>query len=80
MMVLRRKIGEVIRIDDNIRLIVHDIEHGKVVRFGIEAPADVAIHRLEVYAQIQQENQAAVAGDALAWLQQGAADDGAKNS
>jgi len=71
MMVLRRKVGEAIRIDDNIRLIIHEIEHGKVVRFGIEAPADVAIHRLEVYAQIQQENQAAVAGDVLAWLKRG---------
>ncbi len=78
MMVLRRKIGEVIRIDDNIRLIVHDIEHGKVVRFGIDAPADVAIHRLEVYAHIQEENQAAVAGDVLAWLQQGEKHDDSK--
>lgn len=71
MMVLRRKIGQSIRINDNIRLVIHDIQDGRIVRFGIEAPEEVAVHRLEVYEQIQQENKAAVAGDALAWLKQG---------
>ncbi len=70
MMVIRRKANEAIRISDNIRVVIHDIRHG-VVRFGIEAPDDVAVHRLEVYEQIQQENQSAVAGDTLAWLKQG---------
>ncbi|MDX8383235.1 MAG: carbon storage regulator CsrA [Ghiorsea sp.] len=76
MMVLRRKVGEAIRINDDIRIVIHEIQHGRVVRFGIEAPDDVAVHRLEVYEQIQEENKAAVAGDALAWLKQGAKDGG----
>ncbi len=75
MMVLRRKVGEAIRINDDIRLIIHEIQDGHIVRFGIEAPEDVAVHRLEVYAQIQKENQAAVAGDTLAWLKQGGSHD-----
>ncbi len=67
MMVIRRKVGQAIRIRDDIRIVIHEIRHG-VVRFGIEAPDDVAVHRLEVYEQIQQENKAAIQGDALAWL------------
>jgi len=70
MMVIRRKVGEAIRISDGIRVVIHEVKHG-IVRFGIEAPDDVAVHRLEVYEQIQQENKAAVAGDTLAWLKQG---------
>ena len=71
MMVLRRKVGEAIRISDDIRIVIHEIQHGKIVRFGIEAPEDIAVHRLEVYEEIQRENQAAVAGNVLAWLKQG---------
>ena len=70
MMVIRRKTGEAIRISEDIRVVIHEIKHG-IVRFGIEAPDDVAVHRFEVYEQIQQENKAAVAGDALAWLKRG---------
>ncbi|OIQ00638.1 MAG: carbon storage regulator [Zetaproteobacteria bacterium CG2_30_46_52] len=74
MMVFRQKIGDVIRISDDIRLIIHDIQDGRIVRFGIEAPAEIPVHRLEIYELIQQENQAAVAGDAMAWLNQGGHD------
>lgn len=74
MMVFRQKIGDVIRINDDIRLIIHDIQDGRIVRFGIEAPADIPVHRLEIYELIQQENQAAVAGDTMAWLHQGGHD------
>jgi carbon storage regulator len=51
--------------------VILDIQDGRITRFGIEAPEDVAVHRLEIYEQIQQENKAAMAGDALAWLKQG---------
>jgi carbon storage regulator len=71
MMVIRRKVGEAIRIADDIRIVIHEIKHGHVVRFGIQAPDNIAVHRLEVYEQIQQENKAAIAGDVLAWLKQG---------
>jgi len=75
MMVLRRKVGEAIRINDDIRIVIHEIQHGRIVRFGIEAPEHVAVHRLEVYEEIQKENQSAVAGNALAWLKQGGNND-----
>ena len=71
MMVIRRKVGQAIRINDDIRLVILDIQDGHIIRFGIEAPEDIAVHRLEIYEQIQQENKAAIAGDALAWLKQG---------
>ena len=71
MLVVRRKVGEAIRISDNIRVVIHEIQNGHVVRFGIEAPDDIPVHRLEVYEQIQQENKSAVAGDTIAWLKQG---------
>jgi carbon storage regulator len=75
MMVLRRKVGQAIRINDDIRLVINDIQDGRIVRFGIEAPDEIAVHRLEVYELIQQENKAAMAGNALAWLKQGDQDD-----
>ena len=34
---------------------------GDQVRLGVTAPRDVAVHRKEVYLQIQQENRAASA-------------------
>jgi len=68
MLVLRRKIGEVIRINDDIRIIIQDVQNEHIVRIGIEAPKDVPVHRLEIYNLIQQENQSAGGVDALKWL------------
>lgn len=68
MMVLRRKIGDAIRIGDDIRIVIQEVEHEKSVRIGIEAPADVPVHRLEIFQLIQQENQAAGGLKALDWL------------
>jgi carbon storage regulator len=51
MLVLSRKLGEEIIIDDHIRVTVVAI-HGNQVRLGISAPPDVAVHREEVYRQI----------------------------
>jgi len=68
MMVLRRKAGEAIRIGDDIKIVIQEVQNGRIVRFGIEAPADVAVHRLEIYELIQAENRAASSEDALAWL------------
>lgn len=56
MLVLTRKLGESIAIDDHIKIRVVQIK-GKQVRLGIEAPKDTKIHREEVYLAIQNQNQ-----------------------
>jgi carbon storage regulator len=55
MLVLTRKLGESIAIDDHIKIRVVQIK-GKQVRLGIEAPKDTKIHREEVYLAIQEQN------------------------
>ena len=52
MLVLSRKLGEKIYINDNICITVVDIDRGKI-RLGIEAPRDVPIFRQELVAQPQ---------------------------
>jgi carbon storage regulator len=47
MLVLSRKLGEKIFINDNICITVVDIDRGKI-RLGIEAPRDVPIFRKEL--------------------------------
>jgi len=49
MLVLSRKLGEKIYINDNICITVVDIDRGKI-RLGIEAPRDVPIYRQELLA------------------------------
>ncbi len=56
MLVLTRKLGESIAIDDHIKIRVVQIK-GKQVRLGIEAPKDTKIHREEVYQAIQTQNE-----------------------
>lgn len=58
MLVLTRKLGESIAIDDNIKIVVVQIK-GKQVRLGIKAPKETKIHREEVYQAIQDQNAAA---------------------
>ena len=58
MLVLTRKLGESIAIDDDIKIVVVQIK-GRQVRLGIEAPHDTKIHREEVYLAIQEQNKAA---------------------
>jgi carbon storage regulator len=60
MLVLTRKLGESIRIGDDIKITVVELD-GRFAKIGIEAPRSVAIHREEVYERIQTENKAAAA-------------------
>lgn len=62
MLVLTRKLGESIAIDDNIKIVVVQIK-GKQVRLGIKAPNDTKIHREEVYQAIQTQNEEASQSD-----------------
>lgn len=52
MLVIGREVGEVIVIDGGIRIQVISVENGQV-RFGICAPRDVEVHRIEVYKRIK---------------------------
>ena len=47
MLVLSRKLGEKIYINDNICITVSSIDRGKI-RLGIDAPRDVPIYRQEL--------------------------------
>lgn len=58
MLVLTRKLGESIAIDDHIKIVVVQIK-GKQVRLGIQAPRETKIHREEVYSAIRDQNQEA---------------------
>ncbi|MFQ5513600.1 MAG: carbon storage regulator CsrA [Myxococcota bacterium] len=58
MLVLTRRLGESIRIGDEIRVRVLDIQRGQV-RVAIEAPRSVPVHREEIYLQVQEENRRA---------------------
>ena len=62
MLVLTRKLGESIAIDDHIKIVVVQIK-GKPVRLGIKAPKETKIHREEVYKAIQEQNQEASKAD-----------------
>ena len=56
MLVVSRRINEVVRINDDISVKVVDIR-GDKVRLGFEAPKDVPIHRQEVYDAIQRASK-----------------------
>ncbi|MBK4995288.1 carbon storage regulator CsrA [Pseudomonas sp. S37] len=56
MLVIGREVGEIIVIDDDIRIMVVETRDG-VVRFGVDAPREVPVHRAEVYKRIQEASQ-----------------------
>ena len=59
MLILSRKINESIVIDGRITVKIVRVD-GEVVKIGIAAPADVPVHRQEVYEEIQKSNQEAL--------------------
>lgn len=54
MLVLSRKPGEAITINENIVVTIVEIR-GDKVRLGIDAPKDVKVHRQEVFEAIQEK-------------------------
>lgn len=53
MLILTRRIGETLKIGDDIDLVVLGIK-GNQVRIGINAPKDVSVHRKEIYDRIKK--------------------------
>ena len=56
MLVLSRKLSEVIRIGPDISVIVVEIR-GDKVRLGINAPRDVAVDRAEIWIAKEQDRK-----------------------
>ena len=59
MLILSRKPGESIVIDGRIIVKIIRLD-GDLVKVGIEAPAEVPVHRNEVYEEIQKVNHEAL--------------------
>jgi carbon storage regulator len=57
-LVLSRKKNEKIHIGDDVTVEILDIRSNGVVRLGIVAPIQVAVHREEVYNGIQRQKRA----------------------
>jgi carbon storage regulator len=56
MLVLTRKSRQSIMIGDDIEVTVLS-HNGTKVRLGIQAPADVSVHRTEIYLEIQTQGR-----------------------
>ena len=59
MLVLTRSKDEEIRIGDDVIVRVLDVK-GDRVRIGVQAPAEIPVHRQEVYLEIERANREAV--------------------
>lgn len=51
MLILTRRINEVLKIGDDVDVVVLGVQ-GNQVRLGIDAPRDVEVHREEIYDRI----------------------------
>lgn len=53
-LILTRRIGETIRIKDDIAVTIYGVK-GNQVRIGVEAPKDVSVDREEIFQRKQLE-------------------------
>ncbi len=58
MLILTRKLGESIIIEDNIKITVIDINKQQI-KLGIDAPRHITINREEVAKKVEDENKLA---------------------
>jgi len=56
MLILTRRIGETIRIGEDISVTVISIQAHQI-RLGIQAPKSVPVHREEIYLRLAAEDQ-----------------------
>ncbi len=62
MLILTRRIGESIMINEDITVTILGVR-GLQIRIGIEAPQEVSVHREEIYRRIKQEQREADQAD-----------------
>ena len=60
MLILTRRLGERLRVGDDIIIDVFGVK-GNQVRLGISAPKEVKVHREEIYLRIQKAHQSGLA-------------------
>lgn len=60
MLVLSRKLNQAIMIGDDVRIVVVSVDRDQV-KLGIDAPRAIAVHRSEIYDEIQRQNREAAA-------------------
>ena len=58
MLVLTRKIGQKIIIDDTIEISIVEVR-GDSVKIGINAPKNISVYRQELYEEIKAANESA---------------------
>ena len=58
MLILTRRVGESIIIEDNIKITVIDINKQQI-KLGIDAPRHITINREEVAKKVEDENKLA---------------------
>ena len=56
MLILTRRVGEMLMIGDEVTVTVLGVK-GNQVRIGVDAPKEVAVHREEIYQRIHQEGE-----------------------
>jgi len=54
MLVLTRRVGEIITIGDDVTVTVLGINSGQV-KLGVHAPTDIEVHRKEIFDRIKTE-------------------------
>lgn len=56
MLILTRKIGEVLLVGDDVEITVLSIR-GKQVKLGVNAPKEISVHRQEIYDKIKASEE-----------------------
>lgn len=55
MLILTRRIGEVLIVGDEVKITVLGVR-GHQVRIGVDAPKHVSVHRKEIYDQVSKKD------------------------